>query len=162
MITKAIVESIVDKYTIKVRIPRLDRTEYSSMRTPTEYLNEAIICTLGNYDPNIKVGDIVFVALDDQNEDEVIILGYLYREKRTEAYADVILGDLNIKNRATLPIETYIGNVKPIELSYIQGATGNLQSQITYLQDRVNKLMELTTSLVNEINNLKNPVREAN
>lgn len=155
MITKAIVESIVDRYTIKVRIPRLDRTENSSIRTPTEYLNEAIVCTLANYDPNIRVGDIVFVALDDQNEDEVIILGYLYREKRTETYADIILGDLNVKTRATLPNETFIGNINPIEISYLQGSKENLQQQINYLKTQVEELTELTSALVNEIKELK-------
>ena len=74
MITKAIVEAIVDTYTVKVRIPRIDRLEFNSIKTPTQYLNDAIICTLPNCDPNLSPGDIVFVAMDDQNEDEVIIL----------------------------------------------------------------------------------------
>lgn len=155
MITKAIVESIVDRYTIKVRIPRLDRIETTSMRTSTEYLNEAIVCTLPNYDPNIRIGDIVFVALDDQNEDEVIILGYLYREKRTETYADIILGDLNVKTRATLPRETFIGNIKPTEIACLQGANESLQAQITYLKTQVEQLTELTNGLVKEVKELK-------
>lgn len=141
MITKAIVDSIVDKYTIKVRIPRIDRVLQTSMRTSDDHLSEALICTLSNCDPNIRVGDIVFVALDDQNEDEVIILGYLYREKRTEAYCDLILNELRVCNKVILPKNTSIGDVNANDIIHLKNTKDNIQLQID--------------SLVTELSNLK-------
>lgn len=146
MITKAIVESVVDRYTIKVRVPRIDRTYASSIRTETEYLNEALICTLSNCDPNIQPGDIVFVALDDQNEDEAIILGYLYRETRTNALCDFILNSLTVNGQVTLPFETQIGIVQPSELQALSGVSDNISST---LRDFKQTLDDLTVELEN-------------
>ena len=84
MITKAIVEKVIDNYNIRVRVPSLDRTYQSSVYTNNEDLNVAIVCTLPGCDPNIKVGDVVFVSLEETEEDRAVILGYLYRTKKTE------------------------------------------------------------------------------
>lgn len=146
MITKAIVESIVDRYTVKVRVPRIDRTYASSIRTENTYLNEALICTLSNCDPNIQPGDIVFVALDDQNEDEAIILGYLYRETRTNALCDFILNSLVVNGQVKLPFETQIGFVQPSELQALTGISGNISSTLTEFKK---KLEDLSTELEN-------------
>ncbi len=140
MITKAIVESIVDNYTVKVRIPRIDRLGFNSIRTSTEYLNEAIVCTLSNCDPNLQIGDIVFVALDDQNEDEVIILGHLYREKRTSTYCDLILNELVVNSNASLPIGTSIGEISYEELLMLKGANKTLQLEIDSLKTELEEI----------------------
>lgn len=152
MITKAIVESLVDKYTIRVRIPRIDRVLETSMNTSNEHLSEALICTLSNCDPNIRVGDIVFVALDDQNEDEVIILGYLYREKRTEAYCDLILNELNVQTKAVLPKNTIIGDISSTDLLMIKNSKSNLQSQIDSITTQLNTLTELINHTNEKLN----------
>lgn len=146
MITKAIVESIVDNYTVRVRIPRIHRMDTSSIRTSNEDLNEAIICTLSNCDPNLQQGDIVFVALDDQNEDEAIILGHLYRRNQTSTYCNLILNELEVKSRVSLPKESSIGEVSYSELMALKGVNSTLQIEIDDLKNRIAVLESIVFS----------------
>ena len=146
MITKAIVEKVIDNYNIRVRVPSLDRTYQSSVYTNNEDLNVAIVCTLPGCDPNIKVGDVVFVSLEETEEDRAVILGYLYRTKKTETLCDMLLSKLNVANVAVLPEDTSIGNVSSFELQQLSGIRGNVQLQITQLQEQVARLTQLISS----------------
>ena len=146
MITKAIVEKVIDNYNIRIRVPSLDRTYQSSVYTNNEDLNVALVCTLPGCDPNIKVGDVVFVSLEDTEEDRAVILGYLYRTKKTETLCDMLLSKLNVANVAILPEDTTIGNVSSFELQQLSGIRGNVQLQITQLQEQVARLTQLISS----------------
>lgn len=146
MITKAIVEKVIDNYNIRIRVPSLDRTYQSSVYTNNEDLNVAIVCTLPGCDPNIKVGDVVFVSLEETEEDRAVILGYLYRTKKTETLCDMLLSKLNVANVAVLPEDTTIGNVSSFELQQLSGIRGNVQLQITQLQEQVARLTQLISS----------------
>ena len=146
MITKAIVEKVIDNYNIRIRVPSLDRTYQSSVYTNNEDLNVALVCTLPGCDPNIKVGDVVFVSLEDTEEDRAVILGYLYRTKKTETLCDMLLSKLNVANVAVLPEDTTIGNVSSFELQQLSGIRGNVQLQITQLQEQVARLTQLISS----------------
>ena len=146
MITKAIVEKAIDNYNIRIRVPSLDRTYQSSVYTNNEDLNVAIVCTLPGCDPNIKVGDVVFVSLEETEEDRAVILGYLYRTKKTETLCDMLLSKLNVANVAVLPEDTTIGNVSSFELQQLSGIRGNVQLQITQLQEQVARLTQLISS----------------
>ena len=146
MITKAIVEKVIDNYNIRVRVPSLDRTYQSSVYTNNEDLNVAIVCTLPGCDPNIKGGDVVFVSLEETEEDRAVILGYLYRTKKTETLCDMLLSKLNVANVAVLPEDTTIGNVSSFELQQLSGIRGNVQLQITQLQEQVARLTQLISS----------------
>ena len=146
MITKAIVEKVIDNYNIRIRVPSLDRTYQSSVYTNNEDLNVAIVCTLPGCDPNIKVGDVVFVSLEDTEEDRAVILGYLYRTKKTETLCDMLLSKLNVADVAVLPEDTTIGNVSSFELQQLSGIRGNVQLQLTQLQEQVARLTQLISS----------------
>lgn len=146
MITKAIVEKVIDNYNIRIRVPSLDRTYQSSVYTNNEDLNVALVCTLPGCDPNIKVGDVVFVSLEDTDDDRAVILGYLYRTKKTETLCDMLLSKLNVANVAVLPEDTTIGNVSSFELQQLSGIRGNVQLQITQLQEQVARLTQLISS----------------
>ena len=145
MIAKAIVEEVIDQYSIRVRIPSIDRTYQSSVHVNTSDLDVAVVCTLPGCDPNIKVGDIVIVASDNAEED-TIVLGHLYRTKKTETLCDMLLSKLNVANIAVLPEDTTIGNVSSFELQQLCGIRGNVQSQITQLQEQVARLTNLISS----------------
>ena len=146
MITKAIVEKVIDNYNIRIRVPSLERTYQSSVYTNNEDLNVAIVCTLPGCDPNIKVGDVVFVSLEDTEEDRAVILGYLYRTKKTETLCDMLLSKLNVADVAVLPEDTTIGNVSSFELQQLSGIRGNVQLQLTQLQEQVARLTQLISS----------------
>lgn len=150
MITKAIVEQIVDSYNIRVRIPIIDRTAKSSIHTSTENLNVATICTVGGCSPNLRVGDVVIVALDDTLEENVVILGSCYRDTPSYTYSDIIHNQLDVRVKCTLPEETTIGNVSAESLKHLSGAKDNLQRQITSLEERLSFLEEKLASLSGE------------
>ena len=139
MITKAIVEEIIDKYTIRVRIPSIDRVKESSVHTASNKLKTAIISTLPNCSPNVRPGDIVIVANED-TEEELIILGYLYRSKITDTLADLILSELKIVNNASLPEDTTIGNVTSSNIRCLEGVRTNIQEQLDYVMDELNSI----------------------
>lgn len=145
MIAKAIVEEVIDKYSIRVRIPSIDRTYQSSVHVNSSDLDIAVVCTLPGCDPNIKAGDIVIVASDAAEED-TIVLGHLYRSKKTETLCDMLLSKLQVANVARLPEDTTIGDVSSFELQQLSGIRGNVQLQITQLQEQVARLTQLISS----------------
>lgn len=145
MIAKAIVEEVIDKYNIRVRIPSIDRTYQSNVRVESSDLDIAVICTLPGCDPNIKVGDIVIVASDAAEED-TIVLGHLYRTKKTETLCDMLLSKLTVVNSSTLPTNTTIGNVSAFELQQLSGVTGNIQQQLNYLAEQLVTLQKMIST----------------
>lgn len=145
MITKAIVEDIVDEYSIRVRIPSIDRVLQSNIHVNTDELDVAVVCTLPGCKPNLQRGDVVIVAYDAAEED-TIILGHLYRSKKTDTYIDLILSSINVNNHAILPQSTQIGSVTSREIQCLSGAKDNLQAQITSLQEQVSLLLNKYSS----------------
>ena len=97
MITRGIVEKLLDRYTIKVRMPILNRMKQNSNSILSDDLNEAVVSVPPNFDPNINVGDVVFVAFEDNNFGKPVVIGYLYRSNMTPTYGDIILNSINVK-----------------------------------------------------------------
>ena len=96
MITKGIVEEIVDNYFVKVRIPVLDKAQNALQSTPTHNLPTATVCTIPNCRPNLRQGDIVFVGFEDNSLIQPIILGCLYKENLTNSLIDLNVNSLNV------------------------------------------------------------------
>lgn len=149
MFTRAIVESVVDNQHIKIRIPLLDRVSSSSIHTKSDDLNTATVCTLSNCHPNIRPGDVVFVTFEETDTSkDAVIVGYLYRDKETETYCDLILNNLEVKSKCTFPLDTSIGEVTGKELAMLSGINGNIQKQIQQLWDKFDLLESQLTSKV--------------
>jgi hypothetical protein len=149
MFTRAIVDSVVDKYHIRVRIPLLDRVASTNVHTSSDDLNIATICTLPNCSPNIKPGDVVFVAFESTDVGKkAVVVGYLFREAMAQTYCDMVVDDLQVVGKCTLPYETSIGGVSQNELANLRGVRDNLQRQIDSLLERVieleNSILKLT------------------
>lgn len=147
MVVKAIVESVVDSYHVKVRIPITDRDKSSNIYTPASDLEIATICTIPNCRPHIKVGDIVFVEMEKTYPtNKPVVLGVLFRENATESYCDLILDDLVVKSSCTLPKGTSIGDISYSEVLKLSGVTDNLQAQLNSLVERISALETINTS----------------
>lgn len=140
MITKAIVEQVVDQYNIRVRIPIIDRTSKSSIHTSTKDLNIATICTVPGCAPNLQVGDVVIVAIDDTLDENVVILGHSYRSTPSNTYPDLTVNQLDVNVECKLPLETTIGNVTGHDLQKMTGASANIQIQLNSLLERIQNL----------------------
>lgn len=135
MITRGIVEKLLDRYTIKVRMPLLNRMKQNSNSILSDDLNEAVVSVPPNFDPNINVGDVVFVAFEDNNFGKPVVIGYLYRSNMTPTYGDIILNSINVKIAANLSADTTIGDVSSTNISYLKGVTSNIQGQLNSLKD---------------------------
>ena len=135
MITRGIVEKLLDRYTIKVRMPLLNRMKQNSSSILSDDLNEAVVSVPPNFDPNINVGDVVFVAFEDNNFGKPVVIGYLYRSNMTPTYGDIILNSINVKIAANLSADTTIGDVSSTNISYLKGVTSNIQGQLNSLKD---------------------------
>lgn len=140
MVTKAIVEQLIDPYHVRVRIPSLDRTLDSSVHTLTENLNIALVCTIPGCDPNIKVGDVVFVSFDDYSENQIVIIGHLYTSYKETPLCDMAMHSLIVNDKALLPYDTSVGDVTCDEIRSLQGARYSLQEQIDRLSSQLDDL----------------------
>lgn len=136
MITKGIVEEIISPYEVRVRIPILDRSPTSSIATSTENLNIATICALPNCYINLQVGDVVFVGFEDNTYYKAVILGHLCREASSTTYADLILGNLTVKDSVRL------GEVTQFEINQLIGVRDNLQNQIDNLSEKIDLIQQ--------------------
>lgn len=140
MITKAIVEKIYDNYRIAVRIPIFDKVPNVDGATPTDQLGVATICTLPKASPNIMVGDTVFVAFENNDISQPVIIGYLYSENLPKAAQGLNLDSIEVSAVAKLPSQTTIGDVSMAELQCLKGTKSNLQTQLNYILEELDKL----------------------
>lgn len=150
MITKGIVQDIIDDYTIRVRLPIYDGTEKSQQGTPNSSLSLATICSLPNSSSFVDLGDIVFVAFEDDDMGKPVIIGHLFKEAVTNTKLNLELNSLITNSNTKLYKDTWIGDVNPIEISYLKGVNGSIQAQLNNIIERIEKL-ETNNTTQNEI-----------
>lgn len=138
MITKALVDSIVDTYHVRIRIPQLDHLSNVSVKTSKEDLNIATICTLPRCDLNIQPGDVVYVAFEDNDFSQVVVLGCLYRES-ISSVPNVEAKLFNCIDEAILPYNTSIGSVTPHQIDYLRV----VQTDVEGLNRRITAMEEI-------------------
>ena len=140
MITRGIVEEVVDRYKVKVRLPLLDGAEQGSTRKTSNELRTMVICSLPRVNLNLQVGDIVFVAFEDYSKSRAVVLGCLFRENPSDTKISMDVSTIRVENGATLPFDTTIGGVSAYEIQTLLGVRDNLQKQIDALSDRLDEL----------------------
>ena len=142
MVTKGIVEEIIDAYSARVRIPFFNGLQGTASATETKDLYIATIATLPNCKLNLQLKDIVYLAFEDNKFDCPVIIGQLSREATTDRNAVLRVDTLNTNVDAYLPSYTYIGDITPQEISHLKGVNKNLQTQLKILSERIAKLEE--------------------
>ena len=134
MVTKGIIEEIINIYQAKVRLPVYDGFADTKNATPSNELTIASICNIPNIYNTIAVGDIVYVAFEDNDLGNPVILGQLYKEEMN-TLADIKLNSANINQltvnkNASLPQNTSIGSISSKEIAALSGIKDNIQNQI--------------------------------
>lgn len=115
MITKAYIEEVISNYKYRVRIPLFDQVSSSSTCTPTKLLPIASLCGVPGVHYNYRVGDIVYVAVENNERDNIVILGMLMTEESARRHqCDLIVNDIIVESSATLPNDTSIGTVSNV------------------------------------------------
>ena len=153
MITKGYVVEIIDEFNIKVRMPIIDAIEGAREATTNDNLSIATICSLPNISNQLSVGDVVFVGFEDNDIGKPVILGHLFKQdsniisdNSVPLYNNTLLngvfGQLFTNSITKLNKITYIGDITPTEISYLQGAKDNLQAQIDELKRELQELKE--------------------
>lgn len=129
MLTKGIVEEVKDNL-IRVRIPLFNKVKGAAGATPTNELQQAPICTITHFDPNLSVGDVVFVAFENNDIGSPVIIGTLYKKGISNSKGDLELHSLSVTVDTHLSSETYIGDILPREIQSLRGIGSNIQNQI--------------------------------
>ncbi len=138
MVTKGIVEEIIDNYQAKVRLPVYNGIEGTKQSTPSNELSIATICTLSNISRPVEVDDIVYVSFEDNDLGKPVILGQLYKKEQSNNLADINsatsnINKLKVSTSASLPNDTTIGNIKPAEIAALDGIQNNIQDTLNNL-----------------------------
>jgi hypothetical protein len=140
MITRGIVEEVIDRYKVRVRLPLLDGVDGGNSHKTKDELRTMVICTLPRVDLNLQVKDIVFVAFEDYDETNAVVLGCLFRENASSTLASINAANLYVEGGAELPRCTSIGQVTADEIGYLSGVNDNIQKQLNSIFDRLKTL----------------------
>lgn len=140
MITRGIIEEVIDSYTVKVRIPMVDRVATSTIHTSSNNLRQAVVSALPGIVLHLSVGDVVIVDLPDRSDNSGTILGYLYRPEIKDFRCDALFDTVSIQSVSRLPKNTTIGDVTPPEIHCLHGVSSNIQKQLDELSERLKRL----------------------
>lgn len=114
MIQKAIIESVLDDYTVKIRIPKYDKTYLDGMSYKD--LSTGIICSMPGTNVIYSKGDVVLVGFENDEIGKPVILGLLYTEQNTESSVQVLGVDETLNNveetLTELTDKTYYTHIK--------------------------------------------------
>lgn len=140
MITRGIIEEVVDSYTARVRIPTVDRIATSTIHTASNNLRQAIVSALPGIVLHLSVGDVVIVDIPDHSSSSGTILGYLYRPEVKDFKCDALFDTLSVQSVSSLPQDTTIGEVTSSELHCLRGVSSNIQKQLDDMLERIKRL----------------------
>ena len=110
MVVKAIIEDRVDIYSYRIRIPILNKISSASNPTSYETLSVAPVCTIPGVEIIYNKGDVVFVAFENDDLSEPVIIGQLAKKTDGGSYTSIFTSTLNVGLTANLPVETSIGS----------------------------------------------------
>lgn len=170
--TRAIIESKVDNYHYKIRIPLLNKLSSSIGATPTSELATATLSVLPGNSPSFKTGDIVYVAFEEGDTSKPVILGSLLNDAAYRVASDIHTNSLIVDVNAELPADTQIGQVSADSISYLQGLSLNAQiefehnnsqhaefsEELNTFQTSINTFSSTLTSLANNVSQLSEQI----
>lgn len=150
MVVRGLVEAISDNTHVKVRIPKINKSENAIGATPSSELATAVISTPPGYSPKIKRGDAVIVAFENDDESSPVILGLLFNPNN-KTKADAVLDSLQVAVNAVLPVETTIGELSSDNIATLIGIRENIQIQldriVNNINDNTNKIYENSVNI---------------
>lgn len=164
MVTKALIEKVLSKNEIKIRIPVLDKIETSDISVPYDLLPTATICSLPNFSYNLKQGDIVYVEFEDNDMGKPVILGL---QKNSTTKIDGFSQSLSVSGLSKIANIVSIGNIKSSEILFLDGLDRNVKDSLDEYKkqaeeiDKTNKnnleiLDENTTKLYDSFSSIDN------
>lgn len=150
MVVRGLVEAISDNTHVKVRIPKINKSENAIGATPSSELATAVISAPPGYSPKIRRGDAVIVAFENDDDSSPVILGLLFNPN-SKTKADAVLDSLQVAVNAVLPVETTIGELSSDNIATLIGIRENIQIQldriVNNINDNTNKIYENSVAI---------------
>lgn len=142
MITRAIIEEKISPYKFKVRIPTFDRSKEDAIKTAAKDLSIATASIPKGVYNNLDVGDVVFVAFENNDIGLPVIIGQLYRDALIKGPQESLLNCnvLEVGVQANLPTNIKIGALDYSNLFHLINVTSDIQEQLNKITNRLNQL----------------------
>ncbi len=159
MVTKAKVEKIISNEELSVKIHAYDIVEEGSDEADLPSSQVARISCPSGFIPDFKVGDTVFVCLEDNDLGEPVVIGKLLLDRCKEdnvGTSRATLSKLKVTGSTELCATTKIGDVTPENIECLKGARTNLQNQI---DSQLSYEVSLLNSLTNKFNIFANKIK---
>lgn len=135
MVTKGIIEEIIDTYKAKVRLPVFDALEGTQSGISNNNLCVATNIVIANMTNPVSVGDVVFVTFEDNDNSKPIILGHLYKQKLSATKPNLSLGGLEATGTIKLSKFTSIGDVSYKEIQALIGINANIKDTVDNIRE---------------------------
>ena len=168
MTTKAYITEIVDKKTVKIRMPLFNKIEGVSGSTPNSELYSATLCYQGGVIPSYEIGDVVFVQFEDNYLDRPIVMGKLKNTtstKEDDGLPDIYCNTLNVTGAVTMGEETKIGDIEYAAIKCLDGTENNIKQSFSDVDTEFSELHKIigdvapeAPSLVESLTDLKTTV----
>lgn len=119
MVTRGIIEKLIDNTHVKVRVPRINKSAGAVGATPTDELPTACLCSIPGVIPYYNVSDVVYVDYENDDTDSPVVIGLISSAITNNGRSDVFLSSLQVDASAILPSDTNIGPITPESINNI-------------------------------------------
>lgn len=126
MVTKAIVQEVISAHRVRIRIPLYNKIEGVMNSTPDTELPVSPICTLPNIKVSPNVGDIVFVAFEEDDLSHPVVLGYLSMDSMGDALVNIKCDDLEAEGSIELGKDISIGDITYTNIECLKNLKDNI------------------------------------
>lgn len=150
MITRARVHKVVSDTEVVLEIPLYEliyRDGYESM--PNE-LPIAKIASPPGCSPKYKVGDVVFVCIENDSLSNPVVVGSLVGDRRSSSTSDMALDSLAVKVNTNLSEDTSIGEVTKDNIKCLLGLGENVQKKFDDNSAQELQLLDFMTKTMNK------------
>lgn len=152
MVTKAKVEKIISNEELSVKIHAYDIVEEGPNEDDLSSSQVARISCPSGFIPDFKVGDTVFVCIEDNDLGEPVVIGKLLLDNCKEdnvGTSRAALSKLKVTGSTELGATTNIGDVTSKNIECLKGARTNIQDQI---DSQLSYEVSLLNNLTNKFN----------
>lgn len=152
MVTRGIVQQIISKHEAKIRVPMFGMIEEEDDEEQVNELPVARICTIPGCLPNLKKNDIVLISIEDNDLNNVMIMGVLIPDNDAVGTSDVTFNSLKVNTDVKLPKNTSIGDITSDNLFMLKGINSNVQGQLDDNKSQKIELLDWLSTTLNAFN----------
>lgn len=147
MVTKGIVEKLIDRNHIRVRVPIFDKATEAPDCVKTNDLTIATVCSPAGVQQYYCVGDVVYIAFEQDQRSLPVILGRLQTENLSESTSDIKTDSIEVLVNYKLPL-----NGDSINYGAENVSESAINQEIIMLEQRIK---DLETQLSYDVGDIK-------